>query len=209
MSEPQRQSRKLVKRNSPSRERAQSQGKRHSQQDAPAVPPLNADAPAVPQDTRKSRWRLSNPFHGKDKERKDNAAVIDDPAPDPAPSSNTPATENPATRRGDSAYFSSEQVGSSRSDVNNSGHQSFSSSERPPQAPAANLQAANANLQPPNTSITPPTPASALGQSQATRANVETNQDNAQQQSYTDQRTGNVVVTTTTVSHPLSSRSNL
>jgi hypothetical protein len=210
--------RKLVKRRtgsagpSPSRDRAQS-GNRHSQQDTPAVPQIDLEAPPMPQDTdtsagkdKKSKWRLSNPFHSKDKERKDPAAVTAaHPAPIPSPPA---ATDRPAAARtsattGDSAYFSSEHVNSSN---DTSGHPSFSSAERRGSR-GEQLLAPTASLQPPTTSVTSPTPSASVShghhvpqQSASPAPPAQAQQDVVQSESYTDQRTGNVVTTTTTVS---------
>lgn len=207
---PRQGGRKLVKRRtgsagpSPSRDRARS-GNRLSQQDTPAVPQLDTEAPPMPQDTgsspgkdKKSKWRLSNPFHSKDKERKDSVAVA---TGDPAPIQSATAAPNPeatqnTARAGDSAYFSSEHVDSSNA---TSGHPSFSSAERRGSR-GEQLQAPTATLQPPTTSVTPPTPAS-LNQSQPPQQPTQNQQDDVQKDSYTDQKTGNVVTTTTTVSN--------
>lgn len=207
--------RKLVKRRSgsagpsPSRDRAQS-GNRHSQPDTPAVPPIDLETTPMPQEgtspgkEKRSKWRLSNPFHAKDKDRKDSVAVA---AGDPVPvqisdtAERPPAARNSATA-GDSAYFSSEHVNSSN---DTSGHPSFSSAERRG-SHGEQLQAPTATLQPPTTSVTPPTPSASLSQGQATQLplqpspSVQAQTDDVHRESYTDQRTGNVVTTTTTVS---------
>jgi hypothetical protein len=196
---------------SPSRDRALS-GNRHSQQDTPAVPQIDLEATPVPQETstsagkdKKSKWRLSNPFHSKDKERKDPVAVTDgDPAPIPSPPA---ATDRPVAARtsattGDSAYFSSEHINSSN---NTSGHPSFSSAERRGSR-GEQLLAPVVSLQPPRTSVTPPTPSASVNhghhapQHSAPPAQAQAQQEDAQRESYTDQKTGNVVTTTTTVS---------
>lgn len=212
---PRQGGRKLVKRRtgsagpSPSRDRAQS-GNRHSQQDTPAVPQIDLETAPMPQETgtspgkeKRSKWRLSNPFHSKDKERTDAVAVT---AGDPAPIQNPITTENAtaaehSARAGDSAYFSSEHLNSSN---DTSGHPSFSSAERRGSR-GEQLQAPTATLQPPATSVTPPTPSAPLNHGQVMQLPAQAHQDagDVQRESYTDQRTGNVVTTTTTVSLPL------
>lgn len=205
--------RKLVKRRtgsaSPSR-RAPS-GSRLSQQDTPAVPPIDLEATPMPQETgtspgkeKRSKWRLSNPFHAKEKDRKDSVAVAaGEPTPAPLRTSDT-AERSSAARdsatAGDSAYFSSEHVNSSN---NTSGNPSFSSAERR-HSRGEQLQAPTATLQPP--SVTPPTPSASGSPSHATQLppqpspSVQAQTDDVHRESYTDHRTGNVVVTTTTVS---------
>ena len=191
---------------SPSRNRA---GSRHSQQDTPAVPPIDLEATPMPQETgtspgkeKRSKWRLSNPFHAKEKDRKDSVAVT---AGDPSPLRTSDTAERTSAVRdsatgGDSAYFSSEHINSSN---NTSGHPSFSSAERR-HSRGEQLQAPTATLAPP--SVTPPTPSASLSQGHATQStpqpspSVQAQTDDVHRESYTDNRTGNVVVTTTTVS---------
>ena len=205
MPETQRPSAKLQKRRTGSASPARDRVNRNSQQDTPAVPPMNTDNSTTAHDSgtssgkeKRSKWRLSNPFHSKDKERKDSVAVA---AGDPAPAENRPTAHNPAIA-GDSAYFSSEHGNSSRSDDNTSAHPSFSSNERRGSR-GEQLQAPSTNLQPPTTSITPPTPSTSLSPPRNVLQPAEMQSNNVQRESYTDQRTGNVVTTTTTVSLPL------
>lgn len=188
MQEPLRQGGKLVKRRaapSPCRER------RYSAQETPAIAPLDTSVAgtspsamppnknSTPDKEKKSRWRLSNPFHSKDKDHKDGE-------PDPGP--------------GDSAYFSSENINSSRSDLNTSADPSFASTERR-NSRGEQLRPQATSLQPPATSITPPTPpthtnlAPPAPPSQTAR---ESSQENVHRETYQDEKTGNVVTTTTT-----------
>jgi len=152
-----RQGNKLVKRRpvgsrSPSRDRGPPA--QHLSGDTPAVPALNDHGPKTPitgmgpstsptDKEKKSKWRLSNPFHSKDKERHD---VVD------------------TTK--DSTYGSNEA--SSRSEISSSGIPSFSSTERRnsnPNRPVSSEQA-RAPLRPepttvqqaPTTNLIPPTP---------------------------------------------------
>ncbi|KAF2656851.1 hypothetical protein K491DRAFT_596198 [Lophiostoma macrostomum CBS 122681] len=112
MQEPTRQGAKLVKRRptgSPSPTRGRLSSANPYPGETPAVPPLNPSEASgsyscvaystMPEDKdKKSKWRLSNPFHSKDKdkdkERKDNRDSL-----------------------GDSAYASSEPNNNSRSDT--------------------------------------------------------------------------------------------
>lgn len=202
MSEVQRPSAKLQKRRTGSASPGRDRGNRHSQQNIPAVPTVNTANVRVAQDNgaspgkeKKSKFRLSNPFHSKGKERKDSVAVA---AGDSAPVENRPPAQDVATA-GDSAYFSSEHINSSRSEINTSAHPSFSSNDRRASR-GEQLQAPSANLQPPTTSVTPPTPSASLSRHEDSQQSTQAQTDNVQRESYTDQRTGNVVTTTTTVS---------
>lgn len=202
MPEAQRPSAKLQKRRTGSASPGRDRAHRHSQQDIPTIPPVHTDNTMTTHDSgtspgkeKRSKWRLSNPFHSKDKERKDSVAVT---TGDLAPAQNRPTAHNPAIA-GDSAYFSSDHGDSSRSDADTSVHPSFSSNERR-SSRGEQLQAPSTNLQPPTTSIAPPTPSTVLNQSHTPQQSAEAQSNNVQRESYTDQRTGNVVTTTTTVS---------
>ena len=205
MPEVQRPGAKLQKRRTGSASPGRDRGNRQSQQDTPAIPPVNTANVGTAQENgtspgkeKKSKFRLSNPFHSKGKERKDSVAVA---AGDSAPLESRPPPHNSAAA-GDSAYFSSEHINSSRSDVNTSAHPSFSSNDRRASR-GEQLQAPNTNLQPPATSVTPPTPSASLSGHGNTQQSTQAQSDNVQRDSYTDQRTGNVVTTTTTVSPPV------
>lgn len=229
--EMQEPTRKLVKRRpasrSQSRERPSSAGRQAGTTPAvtpwentdtvPSVPPV----PAMPSNgqsaadkEKKSKWRLSNPFHNKEKERHSTTESAVDSA-----------------RERDSAYDSGSRTDGSRTDVNSSGIPSFSSTENRISRPVSGEQQRPAPQtvqaqHPPTPGVIPPTPPT-LGQhappprhdpnapplptSHGQHApsqlqpqhshpalTTQRSQENLSRETYQDSKTGNVVTITTT-----------
>lgn len=202
------QGKKLVKRRpvgasrSPSRERGQAAaGPHYTAHDAPAIPTLDPNAssaePVMGGDSekdKKSKWRLSNPFHSKDKEREKEKKE----------------TRRDATGPTDSAYFS-DNVNSTRSDNVSSGDPSFVSSERrnsrgdqlQPQAEGSLRPSSDAPTLPattPSEAADPQSAGNKVNQTSpaAAAAPKAPSQEQVKQETYEDRRTGCVVTTTTT-----------
>ncbi|KAF2185410.1 hypothetical protein K469DRAFT_738861 [Zopfia rhizophila CBS 207.26] len=151
----------------------------------PAVPPLNTNETSGTSSTmpsnnptflgkeKKSKWRLSNPFHSKDKERKEAHDLT-----------------------GDSAYGSSE-ANNSQSDVNSSGVPGFSSTEG--RNSQRTLRPLRTTIQAPKMNVTPPTPPTRNRNAPSTHmSNNPPNVKNISKETRHDPNTGNVVPTTTT-----------
>lgn len=143
------------------------------------VPSANSSQPmtlnnmSASEKERRSKWRLSNPFHSKDKDKdKDRPADRKD-----APEST-----------GDSAYFGSEP--------SSSANPSFASNPRP--ISGEQWHPNPAPFQAPTTNVTAPTPPANSSYAPPPLQPMYTNQENVSRETHQDLRTGNIVTTVTT-----------
>ena len=145
----------------------------------PMAPPNNASSS---EDKKKSKFRLSNPFHSKEKDK-------ETAKKDPLDAKDHNNKRDTIDTNGDSAYYSSEP--------STSANPSFASNTRPVSGeqwhppPAAASQTHTSTPPPQQSSLAPP-PAHSL-QNRSSHENIS-------RETYRDAGTGNIVTTTTTVS---------
>jgi hypothetical protein len=145
----------------------------------PMAPTTNASS----EDKKKSKFRLSNPFHSKEKD-KDN--VKKDPLEPKEHNTNRDTVDT----NFDSAYGSSEPNTSANPSFASNPHRaSVGEPWNPPPAPVQ-----------PTATTTPPPPQSSLAPPPTQSLQNRSSHENISRETYRDFGTGNIVTTTTTVS---------
>lgn len=150
---------------------------------------VNSNNNSSNEDKKKSKFRLSNPFHSKEKEKeKEKSNTKED--------NNT--KRNTLDTNGDSAYGSSEPDTSANPSFSSNANPSFTSNPRPVSGEQWHPPPSSTNL--PQTAAPPP------GQNNlappAHSLQNRSSQENITKESYRDAGTGTVVTTTTTVRTP-------
>jgi hypothetical protein len=142
-----------------------------------------------PEDKKKSKFRLSNPFHSKDKEKEKDKDVAKTDTPEIK--QHNPNRDTLDTNF-DSAYGSSEPSSSANPSFASNPHRASGGEPWNP-APASS-QVPKAT--------TPPAPQASLAPPPTQTLQNRSSQENISRETYRDVGTGNIVTTTTTVCNP-------